>query len=117
MLSVVWLGLMSFGVISIINPPWLQELSRPGIENECLTLKKYGDAALREHQYNLAAGQYRRALEISEAELAKFGLYRPFDPSGAADSTEVNHVQLIPHGGPVPLTVVQDTFNPDPSCT
>jgi hypothetical protein len=57
------------------------------------------------------------AAQISEAELAKFGLYRPFDPSGAVDNTEVNHVQLIPHGGPVPLTVVQDTFNPDPSCT
>lgn len=70
MLSVVWLGLMSFGVISIINPPWLQELSRPGIEAECLTLKKYGDAALREHKYGLAAGQYLRALEIKPDEVS-----------------------------------------------
>jgi len=70
MLSVVWLGLMSFGVISITNPAWLQELSRPGIEAECLTLKKYGDAALREHNYSLAAGQYVRALEIKPDEVS-----------------------------------------------
>jgi tetratricopeptide (TPR) repeat protein len=69
-LSVVWLGLMSFGVISIINPVWLQELSRPGINAECLTLKKYGDSALREHDYNRAAGQYVRALEIKPDEVS-----------------------------------------------
>lgn len=57
------------------------------------------------------------AAQITEAEMAKFGLYRPFDPTGAADNTEVNHVQLIPNGGPVPLVVVDDTFDPDPSCT
>ena len=57
------------------------------------------------------------AAQITEAELARFGLYRPFDPTGAADNTEVNHVQLIPHGGPLPVTVVDDTFDPDPSCT
>jgi Peptidase M15 len=57
------------------------------------------------------------AAQITEAEMAKFGLYRPFDPTDAADNTEVNHVQLIPNGGPVPVTVVDDTFDPDPSCT
>ena len=57
------------------------------------------------------------AAQITEAEMAKFGLYRPFDPTDDPDNTEVNHVQLIPHGGPVPLTVVQDTFDPDPSCS
>ena len=56
------------------------------------------------------------AAQISEADLGKFGLYRPFDPTDDPNNTEVNHVQLIPHGGPVPLTVVQDTFDPDPSC-
>jgi Peptidase M15 len=56
------------------------------------------------------------AAQITEAELAKFGLYRPFDPTDDPDNTEVNHVQLIPHGGPVPVTVVDDTFDPDPSC-
>jgi Peptidase M15 len=56
------------------------------------------------------------AAQITEAEMAKFGLYRPFDPTDNPDNTEVNHVQLIPNGGPVPVTVVDDTFDPDPSC-
>jgi hypothetical protein len=56
------------------------------------------------------------AAQITEAELARFGLYRPFDPTDDPDNTEVNHVQLIPNGGPVPVTVVDDTFDPDPSC-
>jgi hypothetical protein len=56
------------------------------------------------------------AAQISEAELARFGLYRPFDPSGDPNNTEVNHVQLIPRSGPLSLAQVNNTFNPDPSC-
>jgi len=57
------------------------------------------------------------AAQISEAELAKFGLYRPFDPSDNPGNTEVNHIQLIPSGGPLPLTVADVTFAPDPTCS
>ncbi len=56
------------------------------------------------------------AAQISEAALARFGLYRPFDPSDTADNTEVNHVQLIPAGGPLTLAQSTATFDPDPSC-
>ena len=63
-LSGVWVALMTFGVISQVNPEWLQELSRPGIESECRSYKRYGDAALRQHNYNLAAGQYVKALRL-----------------------------------------------------
>ena len=56
------------------------------------------------------------AAQIPEAQLARFGLYRPFDPSDDADNTEVNHVQLIPTGGPLPLATVDQTFDPDPTC-
>jgi hypothetical protein len=56
------------------------------------------------------------AAQISEAQLAQFGLYRPFDPSDDPGNTEVNHIQLIPKAGPLTLTQVNDTFNPDPSC-
>lgn len=57
------------------------------------------------------------AAQISEAELARFGLYRPFDPSDDPANTEVNHVQLIPHGGPLSLAAATATFDPDPSCS
>jgi hypothetical protein len=56
------------------------------------------------------------AARISEAELARFGLYRPFDPTDDPGNTEVNHIQLIPSGGPVPVVVAEATFAPDPTC-
>jgi hypothetical protein len=56
------------------------------------------------------------AAQISEAQLAQYGLYRPFDPSDDPGNTEVNHIQLIPSGGPLSLAQSTATFDPDPSC-
>jgi hypothetical protein len=56
------------------------------------------------------------AAQISEAKLARFGLYRPFDPSGDPGNTEVNHIQLIPNGGPLTLAQSAAVWNPDPMC-
>jgi hypothetical protein len=56
------------------------------------------------------------AAQISEAELARFGLYRPFDPSGDPNNSEVNHIQLIPAGGPLSLAQATSEFDPDPTC-
>jgi peptidase M15-like protein len=56
------------------------------------------------------------AAQISEAQLAQFGLYRPFDPSDDPNNSEVNHVQLIPVGGPLSLAASTAAFDPDPSC-
>ena len=57
------------------------------------------------------------AARISEAQLARFDLYRPFDPSDDPGNSEVNHVQLIPRGGPLTPAVATDTYDPDPSCS
>jgi hypothetical protein len=56
------------------------------------------------------------AAQISEAELARYGLYRPFDPSGDANNTEVNHIQLIPAGGVIPAAQAAARWDPDPTC-
>jgi hypothetical protein len=56
------------------------------------------------------------AAQISEAQFARFGLYRPFDPAGAPNNPEVNHIQLIPAGGPLSLAQSTATWNPDPLC-
>jgi hypothetical protein len=56
------------------------------------------------------------AAQISEAELARFGLYRPFDPTDNPGNTEVNHIQLIPTGGPLTAAVATADFTPDPMC-
>jgi hypothetical protein len=57
------------------------------------------------------------AARITEAQLAQFHLYRPFDPSDDPGNTEVNHVQLIPNGGPLTLAAATSTYDPDPSCS
>jgi hypothetical protein len=56
------------------------------------------------------------AAQISEAELGRFGLYRPFDPADNPDNTEVNHIQLIPAGGPLTATAATADFTVDPMC-
>jgi len=56
------------------------------------------------------------AAQISEAELARFGLYRPFDPSGDPNNPEVNHIQLIPSGGPLSPTQASTAWSRDPRC-
>jgi hypothetical protein len=38
------------------------------------------------------------------------------DPSDNPANTEVNHLQLIPSGGPLTLAQSNATFDPDPSC-
>jgi len=53
---------------------------------------------------------------ISENELARFGLYRPFDPSDDPNNTEVNHIQLIPAAGPLSAAAAIADFTPDPMC-
>ena len=56
------------------------------------------------------------AAQISEAQLARFGLYRPFDPSDDPSNSEVNHIQLIPAGGPLSPSQATTVFSTDPRC-
>ena len=56
------------------------------------------------------------AAQITEAQLAQYGLYRPFDPSDNPGNTEVNHIQLIPSGGPLPTATATADFAQDPMC-
>jgi hypothetical protein len=56
------------------------------------------------------------AAQISGAQFARFGLYRPFDPSGDPGNPEVNHIQLIPAGGPLSLAQATSVWSHDPRC-
>lgn len=64
MLLLVWLALMSFGGISVLNPAWLQELSQPGVDTEALNYKMFADNHLRQGNVQLAIRQYQYALDI-----------------------------------------------------
>lgn len=61
-LAVLWLLIMSLGVVCWVNPQWLKELSRPGIKVETREYRDFGDDALRQGNYPRAIAQYRRAL-------------------------------------------------------
>lgn len=54
------------------------------------------------------------AAQISEAELARFGLSCPFHPTDNRGDSEVNHIQLIPSGSPV---LAQATYAPGPAAS
>jgi tetratricopeptide (TPR) repeat protein len=63
-LILLWVVLMLFGVVSYLNPKWLQELSRPGIRVEARDYKDYGDDQLRRQEYWMAIAQYEQSLRI-----------------------------------------------------
>ncbi|MBM3324590.1 MAG: tetratricopeptide repeat protein [Calditrichaeota bacterium] len=66
----LWVFLFTFGAITIVNPKWLQELSRPGIKSEAQSRKDYGDNYLRANNYPAAIANYRKALEIRPGFIA-----------------------------------------------
>jgi len=68
-LVLCWVGLMTFGVISIINPRWLQALSRPGIAVETRDYKSYGDDLLSRGKYRSAIAQYEYARKLQPENL------------------------------------------------
>ena len=108
----------------------------PGPAGQALRVVIYGISGYRTPAHSVAVGGFAddphtkgeaedigvnsllrsSAAQISEAQLARFGLYRPFDPSDDPGNTEVNHVQLIPSSGPLSLAQSTATFDPDPSC-
>lgn len=60
----LWFVLISFGVISAIEPVWLQKLSRTGIDVEARTYKDFGDTSMYKHDFKAAISQYKKALSI-----------------------------------------------------
>lgn len=64
LLLLTWLGLMTFGLISVINPQWLQDWSQAGRRSEVIAYKQYGDSFLRRKEYGKAIAQYQKALDI-----------------------------------------------------
>lgn len=56
------------------------------------------------------------AARISEAQLAQYGLYRPFDPTDNPNNSEVNHIQLIPAAGGLSPAQANSSLSPDPRC-
>ncbi len=52
------------GILTIISPKWLVDLSNPGKNVEAITIKNAGDAYLKSGKYLEAIQQYNKALKI-----------------------------------------------------
>lgn len=60
----IWGLLIAFGVISLINPTWLQSISTPGKNVEAQNYKDMGDHCLKNGNYRTAVSAYSQALKI-----------------------------------------------------
>ena len=63
-LLTIWGLLIIFGIFSIINPLWLQNLSEEGKKTEAINYKNYGDNYLKNKKYQAAIVNYKKALKI-----------------------------------------------------
>lgn len=60
----IWGFLVVFGVLTLIQPSWLVELSDPGKNVEAITIKNSGDNYLKNNEYPQAIDQYKKALKL-----------------------------------------------------
>ena len=64
LLLLVWVGLMTLGVLTVLQPKWLRDLGRAGRQIESGDFANFGDRLLREGKYLEAIAPYQRSLEI-----------------------------------------------------
>jgi len=60
----IWVFIMVFGIVTLISPPWLEELSNPGMNAEAMTKKHAADVLLKKGQPEKAIPLYKSAIKI-----------------------------------------------------
>jgi len=60
----IWGILICMGILTLISPAWLEEISDPGKNVEATIIKDLGDGFLKNQQYERAIMQYNFALKI-----------------------------------------------------
>ena len=60
----IWGILICMGILTLISPAWLEEISNPGKNIEAISIKDAGNRFLKNHQYEQAIIQYTSALKI-----------------------------------------------------
>jgi superkiller protein 3 len=61
----IYMMLLIFGGVSLFEPNWLKDLSSTGKSTEALTMQEYGNWFLNHNEYEMASGQYKKALSIN----------------------------------------------------
>ena len=89
LMTIIWGVIIIFGILTIIQPVWLQNLSEPGKEAEAIDLKNMGDVFLKEKNYQKAITLYQTALEIYPELSSAYGnLAICYAQLGKADMAE-----------------------------
>ncbi len=88
-LYLIWGGLAVFGILTLIQPQWLQNISQVGRQSEALDLKVTGDALLAENKLAAAISKYETALETyPDLQTALGNLAIAYARSGKTDQAE-----------------------------
>jgi len=88
-LFAVWVVLLSFAVVSLANPTWLQSLSHTGRIVDARDCQDWGDALLRTGKVEEAVQQYQRALKIKpDLATAQVNLAIAYEQLGESEQAE-----------------------------
>ncbi|MDP8220663.1 MAG: tetratricopeptide repeat protein [Candidatus Stygibacter frigidus] len=99
-LILIWGGLLVFGIITLLQPAWLTDVSKMGKESEAMDIKKMGDNFMAKDEFNSAIASYQKALERNP-ELYEAGgnmaiAYSKLGNTDMAEKTLKNMINLIP---------------------
>jgi len=99
-LLLIWGGLIVFGIITLLQPSWLTDVSKLGKESEAMDLKIMGDHSMTEGKFNDAIMIYQMALdrnpELSKA-LGNIAIaYSRLGNTDMAEKTLKKMINLIP---------------------
>jgi tetratricopeptide (TPR) repeat protein len=64
-ISTIYFILVSFGIVSMVQPDWLKKMSTVGQVSEAVTMQNYGDYFLNNQNYMMAIAQYNKAIAIN----------------------------------------------------
>jgi tetratricopeptide (TPR) repeat protein len=91
-----WAVLLIFGVLTLIRPGWLEEISSPGKYAEAIIIKNAGDKLLKSNKFNEAVKQYTKALTIvPDLEDAIANLAVTYQKMGYYDKAIISFNYLI----------------------
>jgi tetratricopeptide (TPR) repeat protein len=66
----IWCLLMLFGLVAIVNPPWLRSLAESGASAEAISYSDRGDQRVREGDFRGGLWWYEKALKTDPTRVA-----------------------------------------------
>lgn len=113
-LYMIWGVILIFGIITLMQPVWLQSISEMGRESEAIDLKKMADDALFENRLSEAEVNYRAALKIDPDSQGAMGnlaiTYAQMGKISQSKRTLMNLIERLPERAYVGYLNLGDMF-------